>query len=157
MSEKQIDARLITRRYFGDFEDPSVINSGWCFVWAWMARLHFGTGAGLCWVSEVYRGREGGRGHAFIKHGRRYYDSDRPDGVTRFADLPAVRWVGRGRVVHIDAKPDDFYLAWQASPGGRVNFRTQGLKPWPTKPPKRKPRPPRGFRTFERLGVGASA
>ena len=85
----RLDLRYITRRYFHDFDDIAVINDGWCFVWAWMAKLHH-PHARLATLSEAITQRA----HAFVWIGDLAYDAERPRG-----DVAAVQR-GAWRVAH---------------------------------------------------------
>jgi hypothetical protein len=129
------DLSFITRRYFYDFADTSLINSGWCFVWAWMARVHLGAAFQLCTALQ----RRGARGHAFGKVGKLYVDADRPRGVTAYAMLPAIADVGRDRDADLRMSPDRFLLTWETSDRSWRRFADQGLRSFPTSIP-RKPR-----------------
>lgn len=137
-TEKQL--RAITLRYFGDFDDTSLINTGWCYVWAWMVRLHLGEKAQLCSVWGAWLGRRGVRGHAFVQIGGRYYDVERLDGAKGWGSLPACK-VGRPRTFE-PLSPDTFLLRWDGSEKVRGHFVSQGLLPWPVRIPPRRPRPP---------------
>lgn len=135
--EKQL--QRITTRYFGDFDHPGMINMGWCYVWAWMVRLHLGERAQLCsvWGAPFY-GR-GVRAHAFVAIDRLYYDAECLVGAGRFASLQACR-VGKPRTFE-RMSPDTFLLRWDGE-RQRGNFVAQGLLPWPVRIPARRPRPP---------------
>lgn len=127
------DLRFITKRYFDDFEDPNVINQGWCFVWAWMAHLH--TGAELC----LYEFRDGAHmvddAHAFVRLEGKYFDSSVPRGV----GLPKIKkmWLFKewyGHIPNCDrvraTTPAAFKAFWTRN-GRKTAWGDQNLRPWP--------------------------
>lgn len=73
------DPVLITKAYFPQFiHTPDQINYGQCFEWAIYAHDTF-KGIELYDITI----------HAFVKHGGKYYDSERPQGEKDWHDLPA--------------------------------------------------------------------
>lgn len=129
---RRYDLSFITKRYFDDFEDPSVINDGWCYVWAWMARVHRPR-LELATYIEHYDGST----HALIVDSSgRYYDSGAPRGTFELAELDY--WASDLREgipppdpkrVHIRT-PEKFRADW----GAGHNFDDQGLPRWCTRP-----------------------
>lgn len=69
---------LITKTFFKNY-DPSVINEGECFIWAYLAHLIFKDVE--IWYLDC---------HAFVKYRGKFYDSERPRGVSDWQDLPAT-------------------------------------------------------------------
>jgi hypothetical protein len=73
-----LNARFITETFFPQYKDkPQVINYGQCFQWAYIA-FHLFEDVEL-WDTHT---------HAFIKYKGKFYDSERPDGVLNWRDLP---------------------------------------------------------------------
>ncbi len=72
------DPQFITNQIFYDI-DPTIINFGRCFLWAYSAHLLF-RHTTLCSVES----------HAFIRYKGKYYDSDHPQGVKSWHLLPAT-------------------------------------------------------------------
>jgi len=74
---------LITEKFFKGIH-PSAINKGRCFKWAYLTHRVFDK-------TELWSHGS----HAFIKYGRKFYDSEAPKGVYDWKDLPATN-NGRG-------------------------------------------------------------
>lgn len=78
------NAQFITETYFPEYQDnPELINQGQCFQWAYLAHQTF---AGTELWDLHY--------HAFIKYKGRFYDSETPNGVKDWRELPIVREYG---------------------------------------------------------------
>ena len=132
MGSPQRDLSWITEWYFYDFEDKSVINSGWCYIWAWMAKLNHRDAQ--LYVYDDYNGLA----HAFVKIGCLYYDSSYPRGIHSAKSLEffvdheitdARKWLTRHDMA-------SFKEAWSYIPASRT-WGTQKLEPWPAElPPK---------------------
>lgn len=125
----EVDLRWITRKYFWDFDDPAVINSGWCYVWAWLAWLAH-PDAQLITFHDHEKDRSAYEQHAFVQIGELYYDSSRPAGckvVTEmeffedFHDHVREKWIMR-------MTPEQFKSWW----GKGSEFDDQDLPRWPT-------------------------
>ena len=131
MSYPQRNLQWITDWYFADFEDKDVINSGWCYVWAWLAKLeHRG--------ARFYTFDDGTRAHAFIKIGSLWYDSSQPRGVRAAKSLQFF-------VDHeiVQTQPDmwqqddhQFKDFWSWVPAHKT-WHQQGLIAWPDRLPLR--------------------
>jgi hypothetical protein len=68
------------------FNTPADINKGGCFEWA---TLVFADVEG----TQIHGHYHGGGYHAFISYRRRYYDSETPQGIARWQNLPYFkRW-----------------------------------------------------------------
>lgn len=152
--DSTLDLSHITCDYFGDFEDPDVINTGWCYVWAWLAKLS-------CPEAVLYTQYTSGLSmHAFVRVGALYFDAQRPTGVPRYKLLPwydeFVEVLGGRRPIG-PMTPEHFRGVWDGGPcwcgcaterhrcrAEHPDWDIQKLKPWPTKlprpttPPKRK-------------------
>lgn len=70
---------LVTREFFPEYKDVSVINEGECFIWAYYAFLLFRDVE--LWSVNC---------HAFVKHHGRFYDSEVLRGSPDWQDLPAT-------------------------------------------------------------------
>lgn len=122
------DLSWITKTYFYDFEDISVINTGWCYVWAWLARLRYPRAE--LWVFD-----DADHMHAFVRVGNLWYDAERPKGVNRISDLPFFQdhdivrpWENAYRF-----SDQSYQEAW-----GRMTYwNSQRLPMWPTALPPR--------------------
>lgn len=68
-----IDGEMITREFFPDVEDPETINYGDCMKWAYIA-YH------LYEDVQLYSNKP----HAFVKQGKKFYDSESPNGIARW-------------------------------------------------------------------------
>lgn len=127
------DLSWVTRIYLNDFEDPDVMDTGWCYVWAWLAKLGHPE-AQLVIYDESLR-----EAHALVLLDGRYYDRSRPRGVK---DPRRLRWFeGRefGEWNLMIVSPDEFRrFRWN-----RVedHFGTQDLPPWPRRLIRGGPRP----------------
>ena len=134
-----LDLTFITDGYFWDFEDPDVINTGWCYVWAWLARLAFPAAKLL-----VYDDPGRHDGHAFIELHGLYYDSSKPTGCKTVEELKFFEEYSITNAgPHVRFLSDDrFKMFWNGC--GKPAFETQGLEPWPeimpefTRPKRRK-------------------
>lgn len=80
----KFNAQFITDTYFKGWEDPSVINTGNCFQWAYLAFKTFQYVE--LWDVSC---------HAFIRYRGKFYDAERPEGEKDWRDLPACNF-GRG-------------------------------------------------------------
>jgi hypothetical protein len=89
---------LVTREFFPEYDDVSVINEGECFIWAYAAYLLFKD------IELWYTPH-----HAFVKYHGRFYDSERLRGVEHWQDLPAA---GRGFVPLQDRSIEAFKAGW---------------------------------------------
>lgn len=80
------------------------INAGWCDQWAEMAEVELRR-AGI--EAEMFATVEDDDVpfHVFLKIGRRYYDSEAPQGVTRLADLPIFKRAAGAGVVRVAIEP----------------------------------------------------
>lgn len=79
---EQFNPRLITEQHFPDhIDEPDAINYGHCFMWAYLAHKTF-KGVQL-WDTPQ---------HAFVRYGKKFYDSENPDGVANWQDLRACHW-----------------------------------------------------------------
>lgn len=122
------DLSFITELYFSDFDDPDVINTGWCFVWAWMAHQH--TGAKL-YTYELVMDL-----HALVEIDGRFYDSSAPRGVKpkRLSRLSIFRAfeeeAEHHRAVHMSPRKFRSYWIYNGRNGA---WETQGLRPWTRK------------------------
>lgn len=98
------NARFVTETYFPEeVNTPDNINLGRCFSWAYLAFVTF-YGVELWDVSC----------HAFVKYRGKFYDSETPNGVERWQELPTISgrtiyWKGR------KIKVDDFKKTWRHS------------------------------------------
>src|SRR5260370_36514472 len=79
MKLRRFQPKLITEVYFPHHKKPITINDGECFVWAYLC---FHTFVGV----EIWHNP----GHAFVRHGGKFYDSERIKGERDFRDLPAI-------------------------------------------------------------------
>ncbi len=70
---------LITKEFFPDYDDVSVINEGECFIWAYLAFLIFKDVE--IWDVNC---------HAFVKYKGKFYDSEVLRGSPDWQDLPAT-------------------------------------------------------------------
>lgn len=70
---------LVTKRIFPGYDDPSIINMGECFIWAYSAFLIFENVE--LWDVNC---------HAFVKYRGRFYDSVTLRGSPDWQDLPAT-------------------------------------------------------------------
>ncbi|MGH2481370.1 MAG: hypothetical protein ACRDHW_17085, partial [Ktedonobacteraceae bacterium] len=82
--DQTIDVPFVNRTFFPNDKDPSAINKGRCFLWAYIA-------------FRLYKGVElwSFGSHAFVKQGDRFYDSVSPKGERDWKNLPACNF-GRG-------------------------------------------------------------
>lgn len=78
-----LDVEFINRTFFPEYLDVSVINMGECFKWAYIA-------------FKLYKNLElwDMGAHAFVrdKATGKFYDSERPQGVDDWKDLPATNF-----------------------------------------------------------------
>jgi hypothetical protein len=72
------DASLITEVHFPG-RNPQSINFGECFVWAYLCHQTF-------YRVELHSTFC----HAFVKRDGKYFDSERPDGVLSWKELPTI-------------------------------------------------------------------
>lgn len=121
------DMSIVTQRYFTDFDDPDVINTGWCYIWAWMAYLHFGPDVQLA----TYEDSDGG--HALVIHNGRFYDSSAPQGVEDMEQLWYFRWWGvepcKGTLFRQRAV--EYKQTWRDVGTEEHWWAENGLRPWP--------------------------
>lgn len=92
---------LVTKEFFSDYKDVSVINEGECFIWAYLAH-HIFIDVELWYNSS----------HAFVKHRGRFYDSETLKGSPDWADLPATEGGGIPRKVSVNG----FQEGWKGQP-----------------------------------------
>lgn len=122
-----MNLQFITDRYFSDFDDPCVINMGWCFVWAWMAHIHTGAQLWTWW--------NGRAAHAFIEIDGRFFDCDVPRGVDGIDSIPFFLEIEeetptRRARAHT---PEEFKLFWHGSCEFVCRtWSSQGLPEFPT-------------------------
>ncbi len=127
----QRDLSVITTTYFYDFEDPEIINAGWCWVWAWLAHLaHPNAQLRTVDTSQC--------AHAFVKIGSLYYDSLNPLGVRTVRSMRF--FVEEGFVVTpgdvLRQTPEEFMEHWKYAAKSK-GFESQLLPVWPrTLPPR---------------------
>lgn len=123
-----IDFSVVTQDWFSDFEDPCAIDSGWCYVWAWMARL-YEPEARLMTYEE-----SDGTAHAFVRLGTLYYDRSKPCGVQDPSELWFfAEFLGTDNCeleLCAEMSPEEFKAVW-AGGGDRSYWEMQGLLPWP--------------------------
>src|SRR5574338_1007455 len=100
---------LITKEFFPEYKDVSVINEGECFIWAYLAHHIFRN------VKLVYNDH-----HAFVKYGNRFYDSEVLKGSPDWQDLPATEGGGIPTIVSAAkfrwdwrSNPSDFNTSWK--------------------------------------------
>lgn len=87
---RRFDPALVTKEFFPEhINSPHLINHGRCFVWAYAAH-------------KIFRGVEiwdvqGRWSHAFVYNPKtkKFYDSERPEGVDDWQTLPASRECGQ--------------------------------------------------------------
>lgn len=70
---------------------PKDINGGDCFNWAYLANCIYG--------GELYSYLHDKMGHAFIKINNKFYDSERPNGVKAWDQLPLFQDIKKYRVL----------------------------------------------------------
>lgn len=70
---------LVTREFFPEYKDVSVINEGECFIWAYFAHLIFRDVE----IWDVCC-------HAFVRRHGRFFDSETLRGSPDWQDLPAT-------------------------------------------------------------------
>ena len=95
----------------------SLINTGWCMQWAYMAWLMFED-------VELFSVP----GHAFIRYHGKYYDSERLNGVDHWLDLPTNQWMGLGLGEIYPLPPDEFRARW--NPWGKCYDFSSHWKYW---------------------------
>lgn len=93
---------LVTKEFFPDYRDVSVINEGECFIWAYLAHLIF-LDVEIWDVSC----------HAFVKYRGRFYDSEILRGSPDWQDLPATEDAEFPARKHSVAS---FKKEWRANP-----------------------------------------
>lgn len=125
----KLDLTHITEKHFWDFEDPDVINSGWCYVWAWLAHQYYGGQLMSFDGVRRYDDRTLLDGHAFIKIGNLYYDSSRPLGVHEIGRLDFFDECAFFDRDVWDQDPQEFKRYW-TSHGSEMNWIGQRLRPW---------------------------
>lgn len=76
-----LSVKFINRHFFNDYKDVSVINMGECFLWAYIAYSLY---------DRVQLWDMGS--HAFVRYQGKFYDSEVPDGVSDWRDLPACNF-----------------------------------------------------------------
>jgi len=130
------DLTHITKTYFWDFEDELVINSGWCFVWAWMAHLHYPELHLVTWENKSSGPFMSD--HAVVRdYEGLWYDSSQPLGTEdplqlsifeeEYSDLDVLL---RDYNVRLRQTRESFMNFW----GGGFNqseWGSQGLRHWP--------------------------
>jgi hypothetical protein len=126
MSAK-VNLRIINDLYFSDFKGgEEVINTGWCYIWAWMARLHLKE-AKFCTVFTRWNC------HAFIKLGDNYYDGEALKGKKNWKNLPFFA-VGCSKADRDECELQiltkaQFTNLWREI--GKEEWATQNLRRWP--------------------------
>ena len=75
-----LDVRFINQTFFPN-DIPKEINTGRCFLWAYIA-------------FRLYKRVElwSFNSHAFVRYEDKFYDSERPLGEDDWKDLPATNW-----------------------------------------------------------------
>lgn len=137
MSYPQRNLKWVTDWYFGDFEDKDVINSGWCYVWAWIAKLNYHDAQLYTFTDVCAHGHS--QTHAFLKIGSLYYDSSQPRGCRAakclgfFVDQDIKRLHRGNALKHTSREFKDFW-GWS---GTNKNWSSQGLIAWPDRLPLR--------------------
>jgi hypothetical protein len=104
----QFDPQLITKEFFPEHVNaPHLINHGKCFAWAYAAHKMF---KGV----EVWD-VQGKWSHAFIydPKNKKFYDSERPNGVDDWRTLPAVRYCGCDDLKAGPRKMTQFVRDWK--------------------------------------------
>ena len=86
------------------------INCGWCYQFAFLLRKLYGKKAQLCYDDR----------HAWVKIGRKYYDSSTLDGVDDIDGL-AYRRIGP---VRFDVSEERFVKEWVDGGSGDVQVNT---------------------------------
>lgn len=128
-----IDLAWLTERYFYDFGDPDVINSGWCYVWAWLAKLAHPEAQLLVYHDDSAPSAY--CQHAFVQIGDLYFDSSKPTGTPHADTLQFFREDGtriKERYLH-RMSPEGFKNWW----GRGAEFETQCIRAWPDELPAR--------------------
>jgi hypothetical protein len=136
------DLSWVTRIYLNDFDDPDVMDQGWCYVWAWLAKLGHPDAQLVIYDASLHDA------HALILLDDRYYDRSKPRGVK---DPRKLRWFNGRKFQEWDLEivaPDRFRsFRWSHV---EHNFGTQGLLPWPSALPRGGPRRTDQIATMER-------
>ena len=83
----------ITKKYFPQLS-PRLINSGNCYNWAYIAYQSYNN-------VKLFTIEDFG-GHAFVKIGQRYFDSQNPRGVLHWSSLDLLREICRDNVYYLD-------------------------------------------------------
>jgi hypothetical protein len=97
------------------YPDARRINGGWCYIWAWIV-YNILPDVELYIDGPDYI-------HAWVKYNGRYYDSEVPDGVDRFCDIPCNRrWDNSCNARRMT--PEAFFEDWAdvGSENGRRYF-----------------------------------
>lgn len=127
MRSKRPNLAWITHVWFWDFQDKSLINSGFCYLWAWIAHLAHPE-AKLCYWDCPTKWSTLRYVHAFVKIGDLYFDSSRPCGVRDWRRLKFFldeEW-GPGEFKIIPPRVFPSLFPFLSS----ERFRDQGLEPW---------------------------
>jgi hypothetical protein len=110
---EKFDPQLITEEHFPQHvDDPEFINYGQCFMWAYLAHKTF---KGVQLWDTPY--------HAFVRYGKKFYDSENPQGVEDWRDLRACRWSYQHQPIKRSNK--SFRLNWR---GQTRRFKTNWKK-----------------------------
>ena len=100
-----LDANLITKLFFSNVLSPRDINNGDCFRWAYLA---------WCLYPDVELWTN--PNHAWVKYQDKFYDSETPNGVDDWTDLPTcAMWNKEPRQVSVE----QFKSVWRYSHRGR--------------------------------------
>lgn len=94
--------KFVTKTIFHGI-NPAIINFGQCFIWAYSAHLIFAN-VKLCSIDC----------HAFVRYRGRFYDSDRPNGVTDWDHLPASSFTMHDN--YRSYSVSDFKKEWNTQP-----------------------------------------
>jgi hypothetical protein len=125
-----LDLTWITETYFRSFEDRNQINDGWCYVWAWLAKLAHPEAQLISFDGGV----DGA--HAFIQIGDLYFDSSFPCGAVdpvQFAFFNGEPFSSPDDGYLLHQTPQEFKAWWR----GAKEFWDLGLPRFPAKLPRR--------------------
>jgi len=97
---------LITPTFFAQYQqDPSVINQGRCFIWAYLAFKLFKSVQ--LWHTP---------NHAFVKYQKNFYDSQTLQGVSDWAHLPIHQYrqktFPKYLLIAIRLSEKEFHFEW---------------------------------------------
>ncbi len=103
---------IITDLFFKGW-DRQVINQGYCYEWSYFAHKLFNEVDIKLWSTV-------NRHHAFIKVGNNFYDSEAPQGMSVWQDLPCCRRVNPSQAWQMDLESYKKYWL-KASRAERIN------------------------------------